>query len=435
MNLYPNRHVKNFSLRLMAAICLACIVMIAAGPVWAAEEVDEKAGNDSTVVELTSPSAESPAPPEPLLDLADFFPEPLRREVLGVAIWQFVAAFSFILLGFVAKKISDYVLEKKVIAFLRGTRVDFDHMLVEAAGRPAGMLLLILGMFGACAVLSIKEELVSGIFRVCVVADAVWFLFRLVDVASEYLGRLSKRSESTLDDQLVPLLRKTLKVTVALIGAVTAMTAVGINVTGLVAGLGIGGLAVALGLQDTLANFFGSVFIFIDRPFSIGDHIQLGDVEGTVTEVGFRSTRILTFPKTIVTIPNKTVANATIDNVSERPIRRVLQTIGLKYETTADQMEKAVETIRNIVSSDDGVDPEFIVVKFDEFADFSLNIMVYYFTTATGLVDHKSTKERINLAIMRALDALDLAIAFPTQTVHFEGDIAKRMADAPPPRA
>jgi len=369
---------------------------------------------------------------EPVVDMSLFFGGWVDRMVVGkLRIGHILGVFLFILLGLVGKKTADFVFEKKVIPFLKGTRVDFDYLITTAASKPVCYLLLIGGLAGACGALPLPAhvaKLTFGTIKALVAADVVWFLFRIVDVVAEYLRRLTKRTESQLDDQLVPLISKALKVTVALVVAVTAMHELGINVTGLVAGLGIGGLAVALGLQDTLANFFGSVFILIDRPFAVGDWIKIDDVEGTVTEVGFRSTRIRTFPATIVTIPNKTVANATIDNWSRMPKRRVYQTIGLTYETSADQVEKAVEVIRDIVADDDGVDKEYIVVRFREFADSSLNIIVYYFTKTTAFADHLETKERVNLAIMRALDELGLSIAFPTQTVYFEGQIAKNMA-------
>jgi len=194
----------------------------------------------------------------------------------------------------------------------------------------------------------------------------------------------------------------------------------GYNVSSLLAGLGIGGLAVALALQDTLSNFFGSVFIFLDRPFMVGDWVKIGDIEGIVEDIGFRSTRIRTWLKTLVSIPNKNVANATIDNWSRMPRRRVFQTIGVTYETTADQMEQAVKEIKKIIENDPGVDKDFIVVKFSEFGDSSLNITVIYFTIDTTLAGHLETKERINLAIMRKLLDLGLSIAFPTMSIYLE---------------
>jgi len=381
-------------------------------------------------------SSDTPAPSvhvarQPLLDLSFLGRWTGQRMIGDIEIGQIIGAFLFILVGLVAKKVSDFVLENKLIPLLKKTAIEFDHLVTIAASKPTGYLLMIGGLAGACRALPFPphiDDLVFGTLKVLVAADVVWFLFRIVDVIVEYLTRLTDRTESQLDDQLVPLLRKALKITIVLVGTVTTLQILGINVTGLVAGLGIGGLAVALGLQDTLANFFGSVFIFIDRPFAVGDWIKLGDVEGTVTAVGFRSTRVRTFPATIVTIPNKTVADATIDNRSKMPKRRVYQTIGLTYETTADQMQQAVKAIREIIENDDGVDQEYIVVRFSDFADSSLNITVYYFTKPTAFADHMMVKERINLAIMRAIDDLGLSIAFPTQTVYFEGQIARDIA-------
>jgi len=374
--------------------------------------------------EQTSPEIDER---KPIFDMSLFLGGWANRVVIGkLQIGHILGVFLFILLGLIARNISDFVLEKKVIPFFKGTRIDFDYLLTKAASKPAGYLLLIAGLAGACDALPLTEhvaKLVFGTLKVLVAVDVVWFLFRIVDVIAEYLAKLTRRTESQLDDQLVPLVSKALKAAVVLVGTVTILQELGINVTGLVAGLGIGGLAIALGLQDTLANFFGSVFILIDRPFSVGDWIKIDDVEGTVTAVGFRSTRIETFPKTIVTIPNKTVANATIDNCSRMPKRRVYQTVGVTYETTAEQMEKAVRVVRDIVENDEGVDNEYIVVRFREFSDSSLDIIVYYFTKATAFAEHLETKERINLAIMRAVDDMGLSIAFPTRTVYLEGQV------------
>ncbi|HUU30874.1 MAG TPA: mechanosensitive ion channel domain-containing protein, partial [Phycisphaerae bacterium] len=249
--------------------------------------------------------------------IARFFEERLggwaSKEMLGVAVWQFFAAFLFILLGLVAKKVSDFVMDRKVIPLLRRTRLEFDHLLAEAVSKPIGCLLLLGGLGLAVASLRLPTEpnvrdFAYGVLKVFFAADVVWFLFRVVDVAVEYLGRLAKRTQSKLDDQLVPLVRKALKVTIGVVCGVWVVQLLGYSVSSLLAGLGIGGLAVALALQDSLANFFGSVFIFLDRPFAVGDTVKIGDVTGTVEQIGFRSTRIRTWPATLVSIPNKTVA-------------------------------------------------------------------------------------------------------------------------------
>ena len=371
----------------------------------------------------------SPASAE--LDLSGYFPAWAQAAVLGVAVWRFVTSFVFILIGLVLRKISDYVFSRRIIPLLKKTPFEFDNLFAAAVSKPLGYLFLLGGLSAAFAVLPLPAEargFVYGGLRVLLAADVVWFLFRVVDVAVYHMAKLAGRTESQLDDQLVPLMRKALKVTIGVICFVWVVQLLGYSVSSLLAGLGIGGLAVALALQDTLSNFFGSIFIFLDRPFAVGDWIKVNDVEGIVEEVGFRSTRVRTWPATLVSVPNKTMANATIDNWSKMPKRRVLQTVGVTYETSAEQMEQAVAAIREMVTSDPDVDKEFIVVRFTEFGASSLDIMVLYFTKSTTLAEHAATKERINLAVMRKVDEIGLSIAFPTQTVYFEGEIAKAMA-------
>jgi len=372
--------------------------------------------------------------PDPSI-LEQYAPEWSRYRVLDIAVWQLAAAFLLVLVGMVARKVSDHILQKRVMPLLERTRVEFDNLTVQAASKPLGWVLLLAGVAGAVWVLALPTEPTNvrrfafAVLKILLVADLLWFLFRFVDVVAVYLARLAGRTESTLDDHLVPLVRKALKVTIGLLLAVWVVQLLGYNISSLLAGLGVGGLAVALALQDTLANFFGSVFIFMDRPFMVGDMVEIEGTQGTVEQIGFRSTRIRTWPATLVSIPNKTVAATKIDNWSRMPKRRVFQTVGVTYETTADQMQEAVAAIRAILQGDDGVDPEYIVVRFSEFGASSLDILVYYFTRAVAYADHMETRERVNLAIMRALRGMGLSIAFPTQTVYFEGDVAEQIAD------
>jgi MscS family membrane protein len=364
---------------------------------------------------------------------ASYFPQWMHREFLGITVWQFLCAFLFILLGLVLKKISDHVFEKRIIPLFNKTRIDIDNLFFEALSKPFGVLILIGGIAGAMAVLPLPEEpningFIFGTLKSASAVDFLWFLFRIVDIATKYLGRLAERTESKLDEQLIPLVNRALKITIGAISFLWIIQLLGYNVSSLLAGLGIGGLAVALALQDTLSNFFGSVFIFLDRPFMVGDWIKIGDVEGTVEDVGFRSTRIRTWPATLVAMPNKTVANASIDNWSRMPKRRVSQVVGVTYETTADQMEKAVASIKEIVVNDTGVNQDFVVVRFVDFGESSLNILVYYFTNATAFADYNETKERINLAIMRKLKEQGLSIALPTMSIYME-NIDKKLGN------
>ena len=377
---------------------------------------------------LPEPSPETAArsASRPEFDLSSYFPTWAQHEILGIAAWQFLAAFALLLLGLLLKKTSDFIFERKLIPLLKKTRFEFDNLCAQAVSKPTGYLFLLAGLAAAFGVIALPTEpnvraFVFGTLKVLFVADVMWFVFRGVDMAVHYLESLAARTESKLDDQLVPIVRKALKATIAVVSFVWVIQLLGYSVSSLIAGLGIGGLAVALALQDTLSNFFGSIFIFLDRPFAVGDWIKVDGTEGVVEAIGFRSTRVRTWPATLVSIPNKQVASSTIDNWSKMPKRRVTQTVGVTYETRPEQMEQAVAAIRDILVKDEGVDQEFIVVRFSDFGESSLNILVYYFTRATAFADHLATKERINLALMRALRAMGLSIAFPTQTVYIKG--------------
>ena len=437
--------------RLSATCCLAamtaCVLALASMPMRAAEAAPpaEPASADAAPPAELSEAAAAPAtsaqPPQPPIEktspepfgLGDYFPRWASAQVVGVAVWQFVLAFVFVLAGLVAKKVLDYVLVRYVLAWLRKTMFRFDNLLAEALSKPVSWMALVLAMAAALWVLALPTEptdvrgLAFGIIKVLLAADVMWFLFRLVDALAAYLTHLSGRTESKLDEQVIPLVRKALKLTVGVVLGVWTVQLLGYSVSSLLAGLGIGGLAVALALQDTLGNFFGSVFIFIDRPFAVGDMVRIDGVEGVVERIGFRSTRIRTWPATLVAIPNRKVAEAIVDNLSQRPKRRVFQVIGVTYETTAEQMEQALASICEMLAADPGVDPEYIVVRFEEFGASSLDIRVLYFTKALDYAGHLETRERVNLAIMRAIKYLGLSIAFPTRTVYFEGPMARGM--------
>jgi MscS family membrane protein len=177
--------------------------------------------------------------------------------------------------------------------------------------------------------------------------------------------------------------------------------------------------------KDTIANVFGSVMLLVDRPFTIGDWIKTKEFEGVVEEIGFRSTRIRTFAKTIVNVPNSMLANMVIDNIDARPKRRVKIRIGITYDTTPAQMQQAITGIENILKYHIGVDQEFSLVKFDEFEDSSLSIFLYYFTNTTHWEEYLQIRQEVNMQIMELLEELGVEFAFPTRTLHLQpSDIA-----------
>jgi len=304
------------------------------------------------------------------------------------------------------------------------TATDLDNVLLEAAEKPAGWLLYTIGVLATLHTLNPPESifplmsLVDQFGRILSLAIGTWFLWRLIDGLSAHLSAKAAQTDSSLDDQLVPFISKTLKIFIVITAVLVIAQNMGYSISGLVASLGIGGIAVAMAARDTLANVFGSIMILMDRPFAIGDWIKTGDFEGVVEEIGFRSTRIRTFEKTLVNVPNAVLANMVIDNIDARSKRRINMRIGLTYSTTPEQMQQAIAGIEAILVAHPGVDQEFKLVKFDEFADSSLSIFLYYFSADKDWSAYLQVRQEVNVQIMQLLESMQLDFAFPTRTLH-----------------
>jgi MscS family membrane protein len=206
------------------------------------------------------------------------------------------------------------------------------------------------------------------------------------------------------------------------VGLLVALQNLHVNVTGLIAGVSIAGAGFAFASQDTLANIFGAVVILLDKPFRVGDWIVAGSEEGVVEEIGFWSTRIRTFAKTQITIPNRQLAGTAINNWSRMPIRRVKMNVGVSYEANAEQMERIVQRIRDVLRSDERIHQDFFLVNFHEFGESSLDIFLYYFTVTTDWAEYMQVRQDMNVAIMREIEEAGLEIAYPTRTVYLRGD-------------
>jgi len=332
-----------------------------------------------------------------------------------------VVAFGFILAGFILRAVLNSVVTHRLAAFAEKTETEADDVATAAIVSPLGLILPVVGIFLAVRTLLTRPEWVTNsdkVFMVVIILVVTWTFFKLTDAVSIFLNELAEKTESKLDDQVVPLVRKALKIFLAILAFILIAQNLGYSVSGLLAGLGIGGLALAMASKDTLANLFGSVMILIDRPFHVGDWITFPGGDGVVEEVGMRSTRIRTFAKTVVSIPNQALANATVENHSLMPKRRIKFTLGVTYESTVDQMETLVGRIEEYLKSNPDIDQEFMLVKFTTFNDSSLDIFVYCFTVTTDWTKHLAVRQDVNLKIMSLVEGLGMGIAYPTRTVH-----------------
>ena len=261
---------------------------------------------------------------------------------------------------------------------------------------------------------------------------AVAFAYRVVDVfeglAREYAGK----TEGKLDDQLVPMVGRVLKVAVIALGIVFVLQNQGVQVGSLIAGLGIGGLAFALAAKDTVENLFGSLTIFLDRPFQIGDWIVVDDKwEGVVEEVGLRSTRIRSFGKSMISVPNGKVGNSPINNMGQRPFRRQTTTLGIEYSTPTEKIETYVAQLNRIVAEHPETWDGTCEIHFKDFGASSLDIMVYFFIECPDWHRELQVRQEIFIAFMKAAEDLGINFAFPSTSLYVE-----RVPQLPPrPRA
>jgi len=356
----------------------------------------------------------------------DYINTILAHELFGFTIGRLGLSFLIVFVVFILKRLFRTVLLGTIRKLVSRTKTELDDILLEAIHRPVEYLVVIAGLGIALWILNLPVEPVNlrhvavVLMKVLLTLDILWLVFRIVDAICAYLMTAAEKTDSRLDDHLVPLFRKSSKVFLGILTFVMLIQNLGYSVSGLLAGLGIGGLAVGLAAKDTLANVFGSVAILLDHPFAIGDWIAGPKFEGVVEEIGFRSTRIRTFSKTQISIPNQVLANSTVNNFSRMPRRRIKFTLGVTYKTSADEMEKAVAGIRQILTDMPEIHNDFFLVNFTDFGASSLDILVYCFTKTTVWSDHLQARQDLLIQIMRFLESLELEVAFPTRSIYLE---------------
>jgi MscS family membrane protein len=264
------------------------------------------------------------------------------------------------------------------------------------------------------------EMIVSKVFSLVFIYSIFRILLRIVDYVGLILLKRSEETENKMDDQLVPFAMEIIKFIVYIFTIFIILgNVLGVNVTALVTGLGIGGLALAMASKESLENLLGSFTIFLDKPFTVGDTVTAGTITGTVEKVGFRSTQIRTFDKSLVTVPNKKMIDAELDNLGMRPVRRVKFDIGLNYETTAEQMKNIVSDIQNMVDDHPKTNDEG-KVRFQEFGSSSLDVLVIYFVDSPTWNDLIDVREDINYKIMEIVKKHNSDFAFPSTTVYLQ---------------
>ena len=346
-----------------------------------------------------------------------------REATFTLERWQWLGVLIIIFVGF--------VIDKVVAGFLRVFARTWRRKFAEGSFRsvddtilrPLGLMAMALVWWAGLNLLGLPANalailLVSVKFLACL--SAVWGAYRLVDLLNAFLLDRALHTESKLDDALVPLVTKTIKVFVTVLGVVFIADNLDIDVTSLLAGLGLGGLAFALAAKDVAGNLFGSVTILLDQTFHVGDWVVVGDVEGTVERIGFRSTRIRTFYNSLVSVPNSSFITANVDNMGARRFRRLSCKYGVAYDTPAERIDAFCEGLRELVRLHPYMRKDSFHIYFNNFGDSALEILIYVFWETPDWGTELRERHRFLLDSLRLAQKLGVEFAYPTQTLYMK---------------
>ncbi|HLP03425.1 MAG TPA: mechanosensitive ion channel family protein [Opitutaceae bacterium] len=374
-----------------------------------------------------------PRPPDFLEHMVDVVLSLFDVKSSGNTATHYIIAALFLVGAFLLRHVVTTILFGLLKRLASKTETTLDDKLFGALEGPVATLISVAGAVAALKVLKLSETSDITVRYVSTVAFSVvilWGLLRAFGAILDHAQEVATQRQMGIA-AFMPWIKKTLIVLFVIFGVLLIAQSLGADVKAFLAGLGIGGLAFALAAQDTIANVFGSVVVAIDQPFKVGETVQIGGNTGTVEDIGLRSTRIRKVDRSLVVIPNKAVAGENIVNLSRFNGRRVEQVLGLTYATTAAQMEELVAELRRMLQAEPEIDPASIHVYFRDFNSSSMDIWIAFNVKDPDFAKHMVLRQRLNLAYMRAIEARGLSMAFPTQTIHFDGEIAKRLAAGP----
>lgn len=344
--------------------------------------------------------------------------EVLHQEFYGNSILNWAIAVGILLLSFLVVKVLYWIFSNIISRLTSKTKTNLDDVLIDKLEKPLTYLVLILGYWISIHYLVFKEEVelvLENAAYFLLVIDVTAILSRIVDaLITEIIMPISEKSDSSFDNQLIPVIQKGVRSIIWILGVIIGLDNIGFDITAMIAGLGIGGLALALAAQDSVKNIFAGIMIFLDKPFRIKDRIQVDGFDGIVEEVGLRSTRLRTLEGRIVTIPNSRFTDNSVTNVTSQPTLKVKLNLGLTYDTDEVQMQKAIDILEDIVKNQEAITDDY-AAGFNGFGDFSLNILfIYYVRPDSHWLD---TQTLVNKEVLRRFNKEGLEFAFPTQTI------------------
>lgn len=355
------------------------------------------------------------------IQLRQQLPESLRVRSFLLENWKWLGILLIIAIGIVVDKICSILLQFIVKRFRQTTKtLAFKDTPIDML-RPLAMLMMAAIWWAGLNLLALPDQaMIILVVAVKMLAGTagVWGAYRLVDLVTLYLSHQANKTDTKVDDVLVPLIRKTLKVFVTVIGITFVASNLNLNVSSLLASLGLGGLAFALAAKDVVQNLFGSITVILDQTFHTGDWIVVNDIEGSVEEVGLRSTKIRTFYDSLITIPNAIFITANVDNMGQRRYRRLKCNVSLTYDTSPDKVEAFCEGVRELIRLHPYMRKDYFHVYLNNLGPSSLDVLVYVFWETPDWSTELRERQRFLLDILRLAKAQQIDMAFPTQTLH-----------------
>jgi len=355
-----------------------------------------------------------------------------QHQIFGAPLWKYLASLIYVLLAFYSSKLIDWVVSNQLKVWASRTKTELDDLLLNLLHGPIKVVSLVIFLhigFRLFVWPPWVEDYTSKGLRLVVAWSLTFMALKAVDLTMSYWRRnLGRDEDRAFNDQFFPIITKTFKAFVVVVAVLLTTQNLGMNITSALASLSIGGLALGLAAQDTIANLFGAVAIFIDRPFRIGDRIKLESVDGVVESIGLRSTRVRNLDGHLITVPNKTMGGATITNISRRPGIKTEMNIGVTYDTSPQKVQRAIKILQDTYKAHPKT--KDILVSFNKFGDSALNLMVVHWWNGADYPEYLAGMQEMNLAIMERFGAEGIEFAFPSQTLYLKQDAAAKVVEA-----
>lgn len=390
----------------------------ASGPAGMEKQAGDKAS--SAAPDKTPAPKKEPLPtPAWIENLAQDVPF-LKWTLWENELWKYLFSLVYIFLAFYVSKLLDYLTRVWLKKWAERTATKFDDLILELLNGPikvvAFMIFLRIGLDVFAWPETVQKVLTKG-FTVIVAISLTYMGMKFIDLFLNFWRqRAAAKEDDAFNKQLFPIIRKSLKIFVIVVATLVTLDNLDVNITAAIASLSIGGLAVGLAAQDTLANLFGAVAVFLDKPFKIGDRIQIDNVDGNVESIGLRSTRVRNLDGHLVTIPNKTMGNATIVNIAARERIKTVINIGITYDTPVAKVKLALRIIKEVYGQHPMTSE--LITSFNKFESSALNILVVHFWKNSDFVASLGGLQEMNLALKERFDSEKIEFAFPTQTVY-----------------